>query len=131
MSELKITGTIEHIMYAKEGVAKSGKNWKAVEFIVKTEDEYNNLYCFKKFGSGEKIKEVDDFLKWNKVNDLVEVFFNIETRQFEERYFTNLSAWKVMSSKFGESAEKLKAISNESQTKVETISDESEDDLPF
>ena len=48
MSELKITGTIDKIMEEKGGVAKSGKEWKSIEFIVKTEDEFNNLYCYKR-----------------------------------------------------------------------------------
>ena len=127
MSELKITGTIEKIMEQKGGVAKSGKEWKSLEFIVKTEDEFNNLYCFKVFG----FEKVDNFLKYNKENDMVDVSFNINTREYEGRYFTNLDAWKIFSSKMGESEAKFEKKSNESQTKVEPISNESEDDLPF
>lgn len=123
MSELKITGTIEKIMEQKGGVSKSGKEWKSIEFVIKTEDEFNNLYCFKVFG----FEKVDNFLKYNKENDMVDVSFNINTREYEGRYFTNLDAWKIFSSKMGESAEKLKALSNKSQDNIETESD----DLPF
>ena len=55
----------------------------------------------------------------------------IVTREYEGRYFTNLDAWKIFSTKMGESEAKFEKKSSESQTKVEPISNESDDDLPF
>ena len=55
------------------------------------------------------------------VDDVVEVDFNVKCKQWEERYFTTLEAWKVFKAK------------DENQTKLEepVSNNEPEDDLPF
>jgi len=92
MSEFKITGTIEKILEAKSGEKKDGSGtWINQDFIVKTKDEYNNLYCFNVFGQ----EKADNLTKYNKVGDEVEVAFNVNCREYEGRYFTNLSSWRI------------------------------------
>jgi len=116
---MKIIGKIDKVMQVREGTSKAGKDWKKVEFTLTTDEEYNNLYCFEIFGSDK----VDNFLRYNKVDDVVEVDFNVKCRQWEERYFTTLEAWKVFKAKDKEQTEiKLE----------EPVSDvETDNDLPF
>ena len=109
---MKVTGKIENILDTKTGTTKAGKDWKKTSFLVKTEDEYNNLYCFDIFG----VEKVDKFLQWNSKGDIVEVDFDVVTKEWNNSYYTSLNAWKV-----------FKANNN----KQEQPTVEEESDLPF
>lgn len=87
---MKITGKITKIQKTETGVSKAGKEWKKLNFIVETTEQYNNLYCFELFGD-----KVDNFLSNNKVNSNVEVEFNVACREYQDKYYTTLQAWKV------------------------------------
>ena len=109
MSELKITGTIEKFLDVQKGTTKEGKEWQKREFIVKTSDEYNNLFCFDVFG----LEQVENLTKFNNVGDVVEVQFNVKCNEWKGKYYTSLSSWRI---------EKLEVVQQEAK---------SDDDLPF
>ena len=95
MSELKKVGAITKIGKAKSGQGANG-TWKNIEFVIKTDDKYNNTIPFVIFGE----EKVDNFVKYNKVGQIVEVDFNIASREYkdkngEERFSVSLQAWKV------------------------------------
>lgn len=75
----------------KSGVSKAGKEYKKSELVIKNNDGYNDKevhYAFTLFG-----KAMESFNQ--KVGDQVAVMFNIESRQWKDRWFTELVAWKV------------------------------------
>ncbi len=84
---LKITKVLE----VQEGTSKAGKAWKKLTFVGETTEQYNNVYAFELFGE----EKVDNFQKFNKEGDLVDVDFNVSCNEWEGKYFTSLSAWKV------------------------------------
>jgi hypothetical protein len=88
---MKVTGKIEKILEVQTGESKAGKAWKKVTFVLKTEEEYNNLYAFEIFGE----EKVDKFTKWNEVGNAVDVDFNVSCNEWQGKYFTSLQAWKV------------------------------------
>ena len=98
---MKVTGTIEKIGEVTEGTSKSGKAWKKVEFVLVTPDQYNNLYAFTVFGE----EKVDKFIKYNKVGSRVDVDFNVETREYNDKYYTNLQAWKIFKAESNDTTE--------------------------
>ena len=69
---------------------KEGKKWTKQTFIIQTPAEYNNQICFQLFGE-EKIKLLDT----HKIGDQIEVFFNISSREYNNRYYHNIDAWKI------------------------------------
>ena len=92
-----IKGTITEISELKEGVTKSdGSPYKAMSFLVDNGAEYNNTFSFDLFQMGEK-ENIDNFLKYNKVGQQVEVKFNVKTNKAQDgsRYYTSLSAWSI------------------------------------
>lgn len=95
---MKISGKITKILEVQTGKTKEDKEWKKVEFIVETNEEYNNLYAFSQFGA----EKVDNFLKYNKVGQEVDVEFNVQTNEYKGKYYTNLSAWKVFKAEVAE-----------------------------
>jgi len=88
---MQITGEITKILDVEEIESKSGESYKKVLFVVETEEEFNNLYCFEIFGEDK----VDKFIQYNKVGGVVDVDFNVKTNEWNGKYFTSLSAWKV------------------------------------
>lgn len=90
---MEVTGVIEKILDVQKGAKKDGSgDWEKQEFIVKTDSQYNNLYCFEIFGD----QKVDNFAKFNKVGQEVTVEFNVNTSEYQGKYYTRLSAWKIM-----------------------------------
>lgn len=87
---MDIRGTI--VSYTdKSGVSKAGKEFNKAELVIKNNDGYNDKeihYAFTLFG-----KAMESFN--HEVGDKVCVMFNIESRQWKDRWFTELVAWKV------------------------------------
>lgn len=110
---MKVTGKIENILETQTGTSKAGKEWKKTSFVVKTDDEYNNLYCFEIFGD----EKVNNFLQYNSKGDVVDVDFNVKTNEWKGKYFTSLDAWKVFKA--------------DNSKQKEEVAVEEEGDLPF
>ena len=122
---MKVTGKIEKIMDVQKGISKAGKDWQKVSFTLRTKEEYNNLYCFDVFGE----EKVENFLKYNKVDQEVDVDFNVKTNEWKDKYFTSLDAWKIFKAEASET-DKLEA-SFESQKEEAVLADDDNDELPF
>lgn len=115
MSDLKIKGKITEILKEEKGTSKAGKDWTKQSFVLDTGAEYNPLIAFGLFGQ----EKVDNFNKYNKVGDSVDVSFNVSSREYEGKWYSQIDAWKVFQSKGEDSIAPV--YSNESDT----------DDLPF
>ena len=85
----KITGIITQVLEAETGEGKNG-TWTKQSFIVDTKDEYNPIYCIEVFGE----EKVGKFNQYNKVNDSVDVEFNIRTNEWKGKYYPSLQLWK-------------------------------------
>lgn len=87
MSELVIKGTIKSI----GDVQVISDKFKKVEFVIETtEDQYPKTIMFQVTND-----KIDNFLKNNDEGQEVEVKFNIESKEYNGRYFTNATAWRV------------------------------------
>lgn len=91
---MKIKGKIVRI----GEIAEAG-NGKKLTFRIDTGEEFNNLLEFEMYKKEEYIKHLENFPKYNKVGDEVEVEFNIKTFNWkpeaDDKIFTSLSCWKV------------------------------------
>ena len=119
MSDLKLKGSITKIQDVQEGSSNAGKNWKKLGFVVQTEGDYPKNVHFSVFGE----EKVDNFMKYNKVGQNVEVSFNVESREYNDRYYTDLQAWKVFTIKQEEEV----ALVDDGFHSAKSVGD----DLPF
>ena len=110
---MKVTGKITKVLDTQKGTSASGKDWQKLSFILETTEDYNNLYCFDVFGD----EKVEQFLKFNKVGQEVDVSFNVQTNEYKGKYYTSLQSWKIFKAEAGEAT-------------PEVAQDEA-DDLPF
>lgn len=101
MSNLQITGTIKSIGEVQTGTSKTtNKEWKKINFVIQTQGEYAKDVAFNVFG----VDKVDNFTKYNKVGQMVDVSFDVESREYKGRHYTDLNAWKVFTNKDGATA---------------------------
>ena len=98
---MKVTGKITKIMEVQKGTSKAGKEWQKLTFVLETDEDYNNVYPLEVFG----VEKVENFVKFNKVGQHVDVDFNVTANEWQGKYFTSLSAWKIFKAQEMEEAE--------------------------
>jgi hypothetical protein len=86
---LSVKGKIDQILKPESGVSRAGKEWNKQDFVIETQEQYPKKVCFTLFGD-----------KTSLINGLapgteVEVSFNIESREYNGKYFHNINAWKI------------------------------------
>lgn len=92
---MEVTGKITKILPIETGQKKDGSGeWKKLSFILDNNAQYNNIFCFEIFGA----EKVDKFNQYNRVGDVVKVDFNVNTNEWQGKYYTSLQAWKVFKS---------------------------------
>lgn len=124
---LEITGTIVKILDVQKGEKKDGSGtWEKQEFIVDTKSQYNNLYCFEIFGD----QKVDNFAKYNKEGQEVTVEFNVNTSEYQGKWYTRLSAWKIMATPLQNNTNTANTATNPQEFGA-ALPGEEPDDLPF
>lgn len=90
----KVKGTIKSISDAE--TVGTGKK---LFFRIDNGEQYNNIMEFELYKGADYVEHIDNFTKYNKVGDSVEVEFNIKTFNWkpesDDKIFTSLSSWKV------------------------------------
>ena len=124
---MEIKGKITKILEPVTGEKKDGSgSWTKQNFLVETEEKYNNLFCFEVFGD----EKVQNFQKYNKVGQEVNVEFNVSTNEFKGNYYTSLSAWKITSVEAPKD-EKYKGKKELTENLGGTLPNDEENDLPW
>jgi hypothetical protein len=103
-----IKGTLLKVLEPETGMTKAGKEWGKKGFVVKTEDKFPKEVCFTLFG--EKTSLIDS----HKVGDMVDVHFNLSSREFNGKYYHNIDAWKIDSSSAGTTESEWKSTKDTS-----------------
>ena len=110
-----VTGKIISIGQKESGVSKAGKEWEKIEFVIETEGEYPKKLCFTLFG--DKCALIADKTEGKSV----EVSFDVESREYNGRWFHNVNAYRVMA---------LETAETNTATTGNT-NDDGDGDLPF
>ena len=87
-----VTGTIKTILPLEKGTSKaSGKEWQKLNFVIETDEQYNNIYCLEVFGA----EKVENFQQTYHVGDSVKADFNVNSNEWNGKFFTSLSMWRM------------------------------------
>lgn len=86
---LSVKGKINQVLKAESGVSRAGNEWKKQDFVLETDEQFPRKVCFTLFG--DKV----DLLNGLNQGQEVEVSFNVESREYNGRWFTNVNAWKI------------------------------------
>ena len=86
---MEVVGKIIQVLPAQEGVGRNGNPWKVQPYVLETLDQYPRKVHFEVFG--------EDRIKQNpcELDQLVTVSFDIESREFNGRWYTSIRAWRI------------------------------------
>lgn len=89
---MKIIVTLKAILPLQTIQSKDGsKTYTKREFIATEKDsKYPKDICFTLFGE-DKVKMLDGFIAGNNL----EVMFDLQSREFNGRYFTSVDVWNI------------------------------------
>ena len=120
----EVKGKLKKVLPVQTGTPKAGgEDWKKVSFVVANNEGYEGreqLFCFEIFGA----EKVDNFNKFNKEGSEVLVKFEIRTNEYQGKYYTSLSAYRV------ESGERVEQASY-TPTATHAMVESEDEDLPF
>ena len=132
---LELEGKIIRKLNVQSGVSARG-NWSKQEFIIEyQEGNFPSQACFNVWGE-DKVKDLERF----QIGDSVKVSFNISSREYNGRWYTDLRACRLDSA--GEAASAAapaqapaQPSAQPAQTQAPQAADsqdsQDDDDLPF
>ena len=123
---MTIEGKIIQVLPLQGGVSKtSGKEWSLQAYVLETKEQYPKKVHFEVFG--------DDRIKANPcgVDDIVSVDFDIESREFNGRWYTSIRAWRIVKQDATQAApQEAEQVSNGQESDTDLLANEkSADDL--
>ena len=84
---MNIKGKIIQVMDEQSGESAKGP-WRKQEYVLETEGQYPKKVCFIVWN--DKIDE------WSmREGDFADVSFDLESREYNARWYTDVKAWKV------------------------------------
>lgn len=86
---LEITGKLISKLSLLTGTSKSGNNWQKQEFVIETLDQYPKKVCAQLWG--DKTDQLSQF----EIGSTLKVSFDVESREFNGKWYTDLRAWKI------------------------------------
>lgn len=87
---MEITGKIISVLPLQQGTSKAGNPWQLQSYVLETQEQYPRKVCFELFGE-QRIKDNPC-----NIDDLVTVSFDLESREFNGRWYTSVRAWKIV-----------------------------------
>lgn len=86
---LNISGIVLNILPLQSGTSKAGNQWQKQDFILETGGQYPRKVCICLFGDN-----VEKFPL--QVGQSVTASVDIESREFNNRWYTDVRAWNVV-----------------------------------
>jgi hypothetical protein len=84
---MEITGKVTKILPLQTGEGRNG-SWKKQEFIVETAGQYPKQICMSAWGD-----RIDQFALTE--GEVVTVSIDLESREYNGRWYTDVRAWRV------------------------------------
>nr|DAI46769.1 MAG TPA: protein of unknown function (DUF3127) [Caudoviricetes sp.] len=87
---MEMTGVVVAILPEHSGTSQRGE-WKSQSFVIETQEQYPKHICFEVFGA-------DRIAQFNiKCGEIITVQFDINARQYQDRWFNTIKAWNIAS----------------------------------
>ena len=85
---LEISGKLVQILPEQTGEGRNGK-WVKGSFVIETQEQYPKNIAFVVWG------DMVDRIKAYKEGDILNVSFDVQSREYQGRWYTDVKAWKV------------------------------------
>jgi len=118
---MQIKGKVTQLLAPQSGQGKNGE-WKKQDFILETEEQYPKKVCITIFGDKLKVSEGQN----------ITAHINVESREYNEKWYTNITMWKFDQEKENHSEEYLQQQSSAPDLPQASLDGKDGDDnLPF
>ena len=84
---MEIKGKLVKVLPAQTGQGRNGE-WKRQEFILELDGTYPRKVCISTWGDKVSVESLVE-------GTVLNVSFDVESREFNGKWYTNLTAWKV------------------------------------
>ncbi|MDL2254715.1 DUF3127 domain-containing protein [Bacteroidales bacterium OttesenSCG-928-J16] len=85
---IEITGILTQVLDVRTGMGKNGE-WKNQDFILETPGQYPRQVCISLWG--DKTEALKNFA----IGDQIKAMVDVESREFNGKWYTNVKAWQV------------------------------------
>ena len=86
---MEMAGVVIAILPERSGTSQRGE-WRSQSFVIETQEQYPKHLCFEVFGA-------DRIAQFNiKGGETIIVQFDIDARQYQDRWFNSIKAWNVI-----------------------------------
>lgn len=85
---MNISGKVVQVLPIQTGTSKAGNPWQKQEFILEQGGQYPRKVCISLFG--------DNVAKIPQVGQDVMVSVDIDSREFNGRWYTEIKAWNIV-----------------------------------
>lgn len=85
---MEVTGKIIVALSEMSGTSKTGNAWKKREYVLETQDQFPKKVHFDFFG-----ERADQYPL--SVGDTIKLSFDIESREYNGRWYTSIRGWKA------------------------------------
>jgi hypothetical protein len=87
---MEIIGKLSELLPEQTGQGKTGNSWRKRSFVIETlDDQYPKKVCIDAWG------DKADSLNTLAMGDELSVSFDIESREFNGKWYTNVKAWRI------------------------------------
>jgi hypothetical protein len=86
---MELQGTLKQILPIESGESKSGKTWQKQTIIIETADAYPKQIAVEV--SEKALSRLQDYSEGMTITCSI----NIESREYNGRWFTSVKAWKI------------------------------------
>ncbi|MDR2972508.1 MAG: DUF3127 domain-containing protein [Bacteroidales bacterium] len=130
---MEIIGKLIQKMPMQSGISKTGNSWQKQEFVIETLEQYPRKVCANLWGERTAVLETLN------IDDKVVMTFDIESREFQGRWYTDVKASKIepvtsspIQAQQAQQVTQTATPANELPQEFDTFTDEGVgDDLPF
>lgn len=139
---MEIQVKFKRVLTKDEGMSKNGEPWTSVLFLGETDERYSKNIAFKIFNKKNLVEKVFSLQE----DSVITVRFDVESREYNGRFYTDILVWAILSGSDGTSPENntntqeskesapeeaKTAPQNNVQAPVQEQSQEEGDPLPF
>ena len=133
---MEIIGKLIQKLPMQSGISKTGNSWQKQEFVIETLEQFPRKICANLWGDKTAVLETLN------IDDKIVMSFDLESREFNGKWYTDVKAWKVdpVSANLqqapqtaqNQQAAPVTESTSELPQEFETFTDEGTgDDLPF
>jgi hypothetical protein len=86
---MEIQGKLSQVLQPESVTSKAGKDWTQQTIIVETDGEYPKKIAIQ--CASNLIDKIKDY----QIGHIITCSINIESREYNGRWFTSVKAWKI------------------------------------